>query len=130
MKIGIKLFIISLALLTTPLFAATPINMNIHAMNQQNDVTGNIKINNYTGPILNRNGGTANFSYKATKDILAPVELLGATKAALYCHTSDGHSLALNPNIYTGDTINITFVSISQNFTLSCTCTGSSCDEI
>lgn len=135
MKHLIKLFFILciVNVFTQSAFADT-IPMQFNFVNNM-PRTGNADINmtfNYSGPIVERNGGTASTTFNANKNQLISIGF-DFPFMATNCMTPDGnYTLTLNPSIYTGDVITITYVALqpTNDFPeLICTCSGSACDQ-
>jgi hypothetical protein len=97
--------------------------------------TGNTFITSYddsiylSGPIIERNGGTAEMTATVGDTTLSIPGLALLDGMFLYCINGNGNVL-LNPSLYKGDMITITFTSLGQGFfgVLQCTCSGSACD--
>jgi hypothetical protein len=114
-------------------FAASASTMNINFVNKTAD-TGNTALmifdghttQDIIGPIIERNGGTAEMSQPVGTLLISPGFLSGSFP--LYCEEASQGYLYLNPATYQGDTITVTVNSISNTGALDCSCTGSACD--
>lgn len=129
MKWFVKVLVIFSAVCFTSLaFAAKDPTMNIQFINNTTD-TGNADLlsfnSNVNGPIVERNGGSANFSALVPNQLFL-LSLTLKTGWGFFC-LQNNHNVILNPQNYTGDTIVVTFAGINSQG-MQCTCTGSACD--
>lgn len=110
-------------------FASQNPTMNIQFINMIN-YTGNALLvdtnNQISGPILEKNGGTATMSTPLPTQLQLPG--LGLMSGLGYFCVEGNNNLVLNPLNYKGDLIVVTLSHIDSNGWLECTCTGSACD--
>lgn len=134
MKIIFKSFVIFISLLFTQFVFANNVRINVELINLTPH-TGYATYLDYNkkiiyGPIVEKNGGQVFWSSTINSNVLQAVGVLipGMNQNSNWgCMNQNQPFLLLNPNLYTGDTIIITYTQWTD-FGPSCTCSGSACD--
>lgn len=132
-RIG-KLLLVSIILVISNVaFAAkdTQINITFVDMTDRSGNATTIDAMSGTlqlGPVIERNGGQALMSISVEDgDGFQVPALMYAFGVTQYCNQGDGN-MALNPALYTGDKVTVTFAGVDSYGNLQCTCSGSACD--
>jgi hypothetical protein len=125
------LLILTTSIFTSVTFAAKDTTMNILVINNTfstgNAIIGNAQSKLMIGPLLARNGGSGEMSPTVNDESLELIGIQYLNGITPICAQNDG-LLALNPSIYKGDLITVTFTGTDANGNLQCTCSGSACD--
>lgn len=130
-RISKVLLVLTSCLISNLVFAAKDTTMNITVINMTPN-TGNIFYSDLNGDmtkgaIVERNGGSVQIK-QTFNDYLQLTGLQLVTNWGFYCSQNGEGNVVLNPTLYKGDNITITFTGFNSDGWLECTCSGSACD--